>query len=314
MKSLHFNFIFVSTCLFIISACTTTKTQQRPAFKMDEILAEREFTQPTYVDSLEKKYITTINPKQSNNDNEVSLLIDSTGDKVFFPFEKEPRQFDSEELAKDFIRETFTSNDDNSNDEVSGVYQWTGLSYFYDPEPGIAYRVTDPFLAKLGGTTGNIIVGQETICVDPDGECEDGYASYLEPVGQTTARQTLDHCGRLFAGVPVCVRHHTFFNRVDFFFFVYLKHGTNARFTTWAALPTSEMLVDFQLPFVITIIGGDPVVGQNFHETGVYCLSNCVFAPAQVVCGTTRITDPDLVGTRVTGNGPLNDTSRATCP
>jgi hypothetical protein len=221
------------------------------------------------------------------------------------------------------MKERFGGGVQSAENGVNGVYRQEGAAYFYDPDPGITYRVTDPILATLGGTKGIIYVNGKEICIDTDWECDGEYASYFEPVGEATAPHSIDQCGNLYEGVPVCVRHSSFFNKT-WFFATYVRHGVNARFTTWAAYPWSEIILDRFLifsptfpVFPIVVIGSTRAVGENFAEEAIFCWFNCGpgMVDSDAVCGRGRITDPDLDSNpRVTGNGPRNNTSSPNCP
>ncbi|MDO6695082.1 hypothetical protein Q4574_17425 [Aliiglaciecola sp. 3_MG-2023] len=319
MKTLTYGCcLLVTTFLFSNSAFAHVETG-RTEFAVDKIIAESSFNEPTYIDTVKTENLTLITPVFNKGIN-FTLYIDSKGDKVFFPFERESRVFTDEVALMDFMKKHFSYDPENKEKGLSGTYLWEGASYFYDPKIAMNYLINDPILAFVGGPKGTILVAGKEMCIDPDGKCDEGYASYLEPVGKLTAPTQLDHCGREFAGTPVCVLHHTFWNKT-WWFGDYVRHGVNARFTTWGALPSSVLDLSGRLmtaiydPFGIIIVA-PPTVGEDFAESAIFCYGNCdaPILDAYAMCGQGRVSDPDVSGTRETGNGPGNNVSRTTCP
>lgn len=246
-----------------------------------------------------------------------TLHIDSTGDRLFFPMPERGRIFANEaELAK-FVAKTFggipatAAKGDWNGLSHRGAYTWEGSAYFFDPRLESPLRVDDPVLAYLGGLQGTIELGGRRVCIDSDGDCDHDYASYLEPIGEATARPQIEHCGREYAGIPVCVMHTSFFNKA----WVWARHGANVRLTYFAPLPSTHMtatgslayptgdgaFVDYwPLPFAETR-------GAGSVETAHWCLFGpCIPLDAEAVCGSTYVYDPDVSGSRATGNGPRN--------
>jgi len=282
--------------------------ESRELINVNGRFAQMGFAGRTYVDSIPAKLLTTIRPSTDKSKG-VDLIIDSTEGKEFFPIERNAREFDDEKQLADFFRKTFMP-EAKSGEQTFGTYLRMGDSFVYDPDPGIAYRVDDPILAYVGGAQGVVLVGGKPQCIDPDGKCDSELASYLVPVGQPTAFPVLDVCGTVIATVPVCVRHTSFYNWT-WAFGVYVRHGTNVNFTTWAAFPFSEARMRFDLEGTSTsrVTRTATVVGQNFSELAIFCWFDCSHdvANAQQICSTNRVIDPDLSRNPVTtGNGPFN--------
>jgi hypothetical protein len=275
--------------------------------------AQMGFTERTYADSVPAKMLTTM---AAATDEEVDVVIDATGGKEIFPIERNMRQFaDAKEFAE-FVHKTFPGRSKNGEQKFR-TYLRAGDSYLYDPDPGIAYRVDDPILAHVGGATGEVMVGGKSVCIDPDGKCDSGLASYLVPVGQPTAPHNLDVCGTVIGTLPVCVRHTSFYNWT-WFLGTYVRHGTNVNFTTWAAFPTSEARLRFVLEGSTTsrVTRSGRIVGQNFSEIAIFCWFDCSHdvVNAQQICSDNTVIDPDLSRTPVTtGNGPINDPRSVFC-
>lgn len=287
---------------------TLAKTEKRQPVNVNAKFARMGFVERTYADSLSSNLQTTLTPGALRRKSGVNLIIDASGGKEFFPLERHVREFGDEKQLAEFMQQTFHLDPADGGRQY-GSYLRVGDSYVYDPKPGLAYRVDDPILAHIGGARGVVKVGGKTYCIDPDGRCDSDMASYLVPVGQPTAPTDRDVCGTVIAGTPVCVHHHTFYNWT-WFFGVYVRHGTNVNFTTWAALPSSEIHLNFELSG-----GGSPVtrssvtVGQNSAELAIYCWGDCPanVANAQNICSDNVVIDPDLSSSPVTtGNGPLN--------
>jgi len=306
--------------LSTIATAVSAQDKSRPRLRIDQLVRERSFAAPTYLDTLHPEELTTFAFSRDSSQEPV-LSIDSSGKRVFFPLERAPRRFADANALRTFMIDNFGVDGASPSKSVSGRYVWNGAAFFHDPHPGITYRVTDPILAKLGGARGQIVVAGKIVCVDPDGVCDRGYASYLEPVGQTTSPTHLSHCGRFIEGVPVCVAHHAFYNKT-WFFVTYVRHGGNSRFTNWASVPSSQLFIDMSIvdpssPFFGTsIIDFDGAVGQDSHEVAFYCWGGCPgFAEnSNAICTSHQVIDPDLTGTRGLGNGPNNNPSSSRCP
>ena len=269
---------------------------------------------PTFTGTVDPIFITAFITDIGEEYNaQISVLIDATDGKYFFPIEEKPRHFSDKEAVFALVAKTFSSENHDPR-SGQGAYLRLEDTYFYDPNPGLAYRVTDPVLAFIGGASGTIIVDGKTICLDPDNDCGKGYPSYLSPVGQTTAPTDMDFCGRIIRGVPVCVHHHTFFNRT-WWFGTYVRHGTNTRFTNWAALPSSQIRLSLVIGSASTITLPS-VIGNNSAELARFCWGDCPsdIEGAPAVCGTSVVIDPDLSGTpNDTGNGPSNHPTTPFC-
>jgi len=294
------------------------KGENRKLVNVNARFAQMGFAERTYADSIPGKMQTVIAPStDKSKEGGVDLMIDASGGKEIFPIERNAREFDDEKQLSEFMKKTFLPDSENS-DQKSGTYLRVGDSYMYDPNPGIAYRVEDPILAYVGGAKGVVQVGGKPHCIDPDGKCDSEIASYLVPVGQPTAPTDQDVCGTVISGTPVCVHHHSFYNWT-WAFGVYVRHGTNVNFTTWAALPTSEIRLRFELTGSSTsrvTRTGDPVIGQNSAEIAIFCWGDCSHnvANAEQICSRNIVIDPDLSSLPVTtGNGPANVPTATFC-
>jgi hypothetical protein len=305
--------VFSATACWAAPAEVAGK-EDRELVNVNARFAQMGFGEPTYADSIPAKLHTTFKPATEGTSG-VDLVIDSSGGKEFFPIERKAREFADEKAMSEFMRKTFLP--ESKNGESHGAYLRVGDSYLFDPGPGIAYRVDDPILAYVGGANGVVVVGGKSQCIDPDGKCDSGFASYLVPVGQPTAFHQLDVCGTVIGTTPVCVRHHSFYNWT-WAFGVYVRHGTNVNFTTWAALPSSEARMSFVLEGGSTsrVTRSGTVVGQNFSEIAIFCWFDCSHdvANAEQICSTNTVIDPDLRRDPVTtGNGPLNHSDTFFC-
>jgi len=322
----------LALCALAFGACQPTA--ERPGPRVDELVGELDLQGPTFAGQVPEG-LQTVFEIDSSQVTVPPLSIDAAGDRVFFPLLEKPRQFaDRAELA-DFFRDSFGALDEVADDQFAqtgvsqdatagqepalvGAYAQNGASYFYDPDPGVQYEIVDPLLAYLGGASGMLGVGTESICIDPDGECENGYPSYLEPRGFTTAARTLDVCGSTtYNGTPVCVRHHSFWHST-WFFGDYKRHGTNIRMTTWPSLPSTVLSAAATLRSR-HLVGTAPTLpgfayevygraGANSVEMAFYCWGGCTYAlqRATAVCGETTVSDPDINSSARTGNGPEN--------
>lgn len=253
-----------------------------------------------------------------------TAIIEATATQSMFPMQRAPRAFESHDEMVKFVAETFGSTEliyDEKTGELEGVrgsYLQRGRSFFDDTELGAMFEVTNPVLAFVGGATGRVTVAGEALCFDPDGDCDGERASYLEPVGDLTAPTHVpNHCGN-----GVCVEHHSFYNRT-WFPVPWARHGSNVRFTTFSALPSTRFRAAGAIHVPPNTVGSPfwstfsmPSIsnqGQNSIETAVWCFGTqaCVEYQATAVCGATTVTDPDVNGTRLTGNGPANNSR---CP
>jgi hypothetical protein len=249
--------------------------------------------------------------------------IDATGERVFFPMQREVRSFASRSELTEFVVEHFGADQkfyDSKTGALTGArgsYAQHGTSFFEDTRLGTRFRVTDPVLAYVAGVTGTVKVEGESICLDPDGDCSSERASYLEPEGVKTELPThVNLCGTQ----NVCVQYHTFFNTTPFPFH-YARHGSNVRFTSESALPSTQLVASGRFDvepanngfFQTFLMPTASNTGQNSVETAVWCTGSgpaeCgVVYQAKAACGSGTIFDQDLNGTRKTGNGPANTT------
>lgn len=252
-----------------------------------------------------------------------TAIIEATPSQAMFPMQRAPREFGTHAEMVEFVAATFGATEliyDEKSGELEGVrgsYLQRGRSFFDDAELGAMFEVTDPVLAFVGGSTGRVMVGGEALCFDPDGDCDGERASYLEPVGDLTAPTHVNHCTN-----GVCVQHHSFYNRT-WFPAPWARHGSNVRFTTYSALPSTRFWAAGAIHVPPNTIGSPfwstfsmPSIsnqGQNSIETAVWCFGTtaCVEYQATAVCGSTTVSDQDVNGTRRTGNGPANN---ARCP
>lgn len=152
----------------------------------------------------------------------------------------------------------------------------------------MTYRITDPLLACVGGVYGLAVIEGKRVCIDPDQTCDDGYASYLEPVVEKTIPTHRSTCGPTSSnGTSVCVQHHSFWND-DTVFARYTRHGANIHFTSFGALPTTVVRARARIFYNRSNTPSSnpqylpPVTtnGQDSAETAAYCWN------AIVVCGT----------------------------
>lgn len=315
----------------VLSACAYQVLKRERTAPVIERLSEKlKLRGPSFQSSIppELQTIFTRTPL-SDDPKKPTLIIDSSGNRAFFPIPQHRRSFDSEGALRSFIAETFggrpiekktkkEAEKRNKKDELAlrGSYVWRGSgAYFVDPQTDTKYRVTDPILAYLAGVYGKIELGGKEVCLDPDGKCDEEtekYASYLAPVGEPTAPTRTRHCGRPYGGIAVCVMHHSFFNKT-WFPFPYARHGANVGFTYFAPLSSTRLFAGGQIY--------SPAPGPNFAflpsvsnqaqgsiETAVWSwgCTGCAAQQAEAVCAVTSVRDRDVCGDRLTGNGPLN--------
>ena len=247
--------------------------------------------------------------------------IDARGDRVLFPMHRGVRSFESHADLVRFVIDNFGATEEILDDEsgelvgARGSYIQRGTSLFEDERLGVRYRVSDPVLAYVAGTSGYVEVAGEKLCFDPDGECGEGPASYLDPVGELTAPTHFTLCG---GAINVCVEFHSFFNKT-WFPVPWARHGSNVRFTTFSALPSTRLSTSGAIhvppgsfdPFVWSVFPMPSISnqGEDSIETAVWCFGTtaCVEYQATAVCGLGSVQDPDVNGSRRTGNGPANN-------
>lgn len=94
----------------------------------------------------------------------------------------------------------------DENEERAGLmFEWRmeGKAFFYDGTTGAFFNVANPVLAYMGGTSGTIKIGNDEVCIDPDGSCGTGLPSYFElEAGHTADTVTLGGGGEF-------VRYHS---------------------------------------------------------------------------------------------------------
>jgi len=249
--------------------------------------------------------------------------IFSTPESSIFPMPRQMRSFESKEELVKFVADTFGAHefvyDEDGNIEgARGSYVSIGRSYFEDADLGLRFQVTEPVLAFTGGAAGQVKVGDEVLCIDPDGDCSTERASYLDPMGLATAPTHDPECG----SNGVCVEFHSFYNRT-WFPVPWARHGTNVRFTTFSALPSTRFSVGGAIhvppggfdPFFWSTFSlpNESNQGQDSVESAVWCFGStaCAEYQATAVCGRGSVSDPDINRTRNTGNGPANNSR---CP
>ncbi len=244
------------------------------------------------------------------------VTIDATGSRTFFPVQEAPRTFADRASMLEFVATKFGNverivNDRGELEGLRGSYTQRGDAFFENRELGVRYRVSEPVLAYVAGVRGVVSIAGEEVCMDPDGECGDGYASYLEPDGEMTAPNTADLCHN-----GVCVQFTSFFNKT-WFPFPWARHGSNVRFTTYSALPTTHLYTSGSVVYRTGLTYPEfdswpmPSIsnqGQDSIETAVWCIGTtaCIEYESEAVCGWGRVADQDVNGERRTGNGPLN--------
>jgi len=310
---------------FSVLGCQSEQAPVEPVSMADIGLDEGQ----SYADVVPSEFQSSIEhrdtdaPARTDNTPVAGATIFSTPESSIFPMPRQPRSFADKAELVSFVAEAFGADDliydENGNLEgARGSYAMIGSSFFEDADLGLRYRVTEPMLAFAGGARGTIEVAGETICVDPDGDCSTARASYLEPVGDLTAPTHDPECG----SNGVCVEFHSFYNRTSFPF-PWARHGSNLRFTTYSALPSTQMRTNGRVdvppyalgePFWTTFpMPDESNQGQDSVESAVWCFgtSNCVEHQATAVCGWGNITDPDIYRSRRTGNGPANNSR---CP
>lgn len=300
--------------------CQADETPVGPVSMADLGLEEGQ----SYTDVVPDEFQSSIERRDPNASDEsgrtddtpvVGATIFSAPEASIFPMPREPRAFADKAELVSFVSDTFGADEliydeDGNLDGARGSYAMIGSSFFEDADLGVRYRVTEPMLAFAGGARGTIRVGDETICVDPDGDCSTERASYLEPVGDLTAPTHDPEC----AANGVCVEFHSFYHRT-WFPLPWARHGSNVRFTAYNALPSTRLRTNGSIhlpPYAI----GEPFwttfpmpdvsnQGQDMVETAVWCFGTtaCVEYQATASCGWGRISDQDLTRERRTGNG-----------
>lgn len=308
------------TILFLLMGCA--QLPDRPSLT-DYLTPNLKLTKATFTSNIPEGSGTVfdITSSSSEDPSKPNLVIDSSGGQTLFPLEQAARVFSSHDEVNSFLQQSLGATPVKSENGETIGYQGNyiahGSSYFWDPDPGIMYRITDPLLAYLGGAYGLIEISGEKSCVDPDGNCDNGYASYLEPVGEVTRLTQRRSCGPAFSnGTAVCVQHHSFWNNYNIFA-RWVRHGSNIRFTSYSALPESRLIVRSRIVherrrspgFETEFLPRIDILGQNSAEAAAFCWGGCpdFLSRALVVCGDTTIVDPDISVTGQTGNGPGND-------
>lgn len=309
-------FAFVSAC---VMGCAADEVEARGGA---ELLSTRlGATEGTFEDIVPIDLRTSIQhssdarPRTSAIVSTATALIDATDGKVLFPMPRERRSFADESEMLRFIIETFGADEvttDERGNPVSarGSYGQHGTSYF--EQDGIRYRVSDAMAAFIGGVSGVIELGGELVCLDADGDCVTDRASYLVPVGVPSWLPT--HQG-LCGPTNVCVEFHSFFNTAPFP--PWARHGSNVKFTSYSAIPATQLSTGGRIDVPESLgwdswpLPNEANTGQDSVESAVWCFgtTSCVEYRARAVCGTGRVTDPDVSGPGRTGNGPDN-TSR----
>ena len=172
-----------------------------------------------YADNLPEEYRAELVAADKHR-----LHLDATGKRKFFPMPRGVREFESREALAKFAKAEL-------NAEVElGKQGWIlrghttshGESVWLEVDTQMLYGVTDPVMALLGGTTGKVIVGKESYCLDGRKSCDEGLAEYLVPIADPTALSHIDRCSDNRA---VCAKYHSFYNKVDLCFFKYARHG-----------------------------------------------------------------------------------------
>jgi hypothetical protein len=163
-----------------------------------------------------------------------ATVLDASGTNVVFPLTEAPRQFQSRRAVQDALQERFGGTLYPQSDGTTGVgvrVVQLGSSYWIEQQTQRVYRIQDPVLAWLGGTTGTIIVGAHSICIDPDGSCTNGPPSYLSLAARPTYPSHIRACND--AGPDRwCYEFHSFMNKVDLGLLKYASHGANSRITS----------------------------------------------------------------------------------
>jgi hypothetical protein len=269
----------------------------------------------SFTDIIPKNYQSEIHLINILGYSSPTAEINATFDRVFFPMSSTVRSFPSLSDLYQFIIDHFGAEEIFQDKETGACigartsYVQHGISFFENEITGNRFRINDPILAFTAGITGSVEIAGEMLCLDPDGDCSSSYASYLEPEGELTGLPThVDLCGP----TQVCVRFHSFFNKVPFP--PYARHGSNVEFVSFSAIPATQLSTwgNYQVPdssgwlrFVLPYAYN---YGQNKVETAVSSFGtwDSPQYKAEAVCGTGSITDPDVNGSRKTGNGPQN--------
>jgi hypothetical protein len=247
------------------------------------------------------------------NASDATTVIDATEGRSIFPMPAEIRQFRDQDdiastLATELGRVVEGPNTGEQHGTLRGSYAMHGSSFWTDPRTDVRYRVSDPIAARIGGITGQFDVDGERLCIDPDGRCADGErASYLEPEGSFTAPT---HAYINGTG-GVTATFHTFFNKT-YFPWPWARHGNRTEIDV-SALPSTRLTASGYIEAYYN--GGDwqradmPSSTVNHHEVEVALWTgvpgNVIF-DASAACGWGSVYDPDVSGSRRTGNGPDN--------
>lgn len=283
----------------------------------------------TYRDVVPQDLLTAILVREVDPEDDLSptAIVQADRDRPFFPLEQQSRTFvDREELVEFLVatfgaRELFHDAETGALEGARGSYVQRGRAYFHDERTGLRYQVTDPVMAFLGGVDGWVEVDGQLWCMDPDGSCDEGRASYLELDAIATAPTHVNNvCGGSPYTPDVCANFHTFFN-TTWFPAPWARHGSNVAFLNWAPWPDTRLRARgaIQYPDYYGAPTTAPMpnaesFGEDFVETALWCLGSleCPEYVATIACGRGHVRDPDLTAGRRTGNGPGNNDT--TCP
>lgn len=255
-----------------------------------------------------------------------ATLFDASDGRSVFPMPAATRTFATAADFVAFLQNTLgvesTINDSSGSVGVTGSYAQHGLTY---TQVGTTtYRITDPVMAWIGGTSGRINVGSQSVCLDPSSNCT-GLPSYLVPQGQFTRPTEAQACQSRRGLYNVCSKLTSFYNRVDLWLLKYARHGSNTAITNYNALPETHLTTNGFISANINSGGGFfrqnlPLPdlqnsGQRSIESAKWGLTVCFLCGAadffefqsDAVCGSGSITDPDIVFGASTGNGPANN-------
>lgn len=214
------------------------------------------------------------------------LHIEAEKDRFLFPLPDNVRTFPTLDSLESFLRSSLSAKTEIKNKKILNFKVETtqvGSAYWPNPRNKLLYKVNDPILAFLGGSSGKIRVAGQTICIDPDKSCDNGIASYLHPIVIPTLPTHINECS--LSG-DACVQYHSFFNKVDLGFFKYAGHGANSKVTRGrgAAFERATICDDADVeviddPFIeqlqVTIrTGGDDLRGGNDNAIAVIGLNN----------------------------------------
>jgi hypothetical protein len=132
-------------CFLIPAANVMAQGGDRVPLDIQQYFQSQKFKEPTYKDTVAKDRLAIIKPISEPNSN-VTLLVDTKGGKNIFPIARKPRRFKSESELQEFMAKRINGDIETAQVGVNGVYRQEGAAYFYDPNPGITYRITDPIL------------------------------------------------------------------------------------------------------------------------------------------------------------------------